>query len=605
MKILQIKLTSSILLLVLLLLIRFQGENSFITAIATSKTPPVTVAIESWPITTLEAFQRKTFFAHNKYWVFWGEAEMRYKTSTDGLTWSTANYVCPGAAASFSLWFDGTFIHYVRSTGIPTESLIYRRGIPNPNGTITWSTPDEQTVLSTTLQFHEPFIAVDSEGYPWIGYRWGTDGDRWPNCTKSSLNNGTWQTAPGFPYRLSPFSIPNWAVSIVPLTQQKVYAVYLSLGIPGSLGAVRGKLWNGTAFENEELIAPATISGRTRFAHSVVAMENNVYLVFLNLTITSKILFLTRTYGVGWSAPETIQSAVASTAFPVLSIDLSNGGLTCFWADNDVIYYKQCVKGLWDSSATTLATEVNLREDSLSCSYQTWGSRIEVIWNNGTIDNCNIRFCSLLTGTICKLMVTSSTGGTTNPTPGPHDYVEGSPVDVAAISNSGYSFGYWLLDGENRTENPITVIMNVNHTLEAFFVDNIQPEISTPMQEPPENVMEHQNVTITVNVTDLGTGVYNVTLWYNINSTATWMPLNMTKISLNTYQAMIPGYGNSTLIKYKIIAYDNVGNEAVKNNEGQYYAYHVIPEFSSILILPLFVIATLLAVIFYRKKKFI
>jgi hypothetical protein len=59
------------------------------------------------------------------------------------------------------------------------------------------------------------------------------------------------------------------------------------------------------------------------------------------------------------------------------------------------------------------------------------------------------------------------------------------------------------------------------------------------------------------------------------------------------------------LIKYKIIAYDYAGNEAVKNNEGQYYDYLVIPEFSSILILPLFVMATLLVVIFYRKKKFI
>jgi hypothetical protein len=77
----------------------------------------------------------------------------------------------------------------------------------------------------------------------------------------------------------------------------------------------------------------------------------------------------------------------------------------------------------------------------------------------------------------------------------------------------------------------------------------------------------------------------------------------MTEISINTYQAKIPGCGNSTLIKYKIIAYDNAGNEAVKDNAGQYYSYLVIPEYSSILILPLFMAVTLLALIFYRKKK--
>jgi hypothetical protein len=591
-----------ILLLAFLLLIKFQAENTFDTIIVSAQPAhvtigPVTVAIETWNITTLEAFQRKTFFAHNKYWVFWGEAETYYKTSTDGLTWSTANYVCPGSGEFFSLWFDGTYVHYVRSTGIPTESLLYRRGIPNSDGTITWSTPNEQTAVSTnTSELHEPFISVDSEGYPWIGYRWGIS-YKWPNCTKSSLNNGTWQTAQGFPYQLFTSSAwPNWAVSIVPLTQQKMYAVYLNQG------AVRGRLWNGTAFEDEELIANAVISERTRFAHSVVAKENNVYLVFLNATVTDNtILFFSRTYGVGWSGKEVVQPSVANTSFPVLSLDPSDGALYCFWANNDVIYYKNYTLGSWNPNTTTWVAETNLYEETLSCSYQTWGSRIEVIWVNGTIDNCHIRFCSLITGAMYKLMIASALEGTTNPLPRTYNYVEGDSVSITAIPNLGYSFSYWLLDGENKTENPITVIMDSNHTLEPFFVDNIQPEIGNPQQEPLANVMENQNVTITVNVTDLGTGVYNVTLWYNINSTAAWLSLNMTEISVNTYQATIPGYGNSTLIKYEIVAYDNAGNEAVKNNEGQYYVYHVIPEFSSILIFPLFVIVTLL-VIFYRKK---
>jgi hypothetical protein len=379
-----------------------------------------------------------------------------------------------------------------------------------------------------------------------------------------------------------------------------MYAVYLNQG------AVRGRLWNGTAFENEELIANAVISGRTRFAHSVVAKENNVYLVFLDATATTNtILFFSRTYGVGWSGKEVVQPSVADVSFPVLSIDPSDGDLYCFWANNDVIYYKNYTLGSWNPNATTWLAEIDLYEETLSCSYQTLGSRIDVIWVNGTIDNCHIRFSSLITGTMNKLTITSTPEGTTNPLSGTHYYIEGDSVDITAIPNSGYSFQYWLLDGENKTENPITVIMDANHTLEAFFVDNIQPEISAPMQEPPENVIEYQDVTITVNVTDLGTGVHNVTLWYNINDTATWIPLNMTEISLNTYQAMIPGYGNSTLIKYEIIACDNAGNEGVKINEGQYYAYLVIPEFLSILIFPLFVIATLLAVIFYRKKKFI
>ncbi len=568
-----------------------------------SQSTPVTISSDTWDTITLEAFQRKTFFAHNRYWIFYAKGpETKYRTSIDGLTWSSPTLICPGGpyAGRFSLWFDGTYVHYARSARIPTESIMYRRGNPNSDGTITWSTPDEQTVISPSpLKIYEPFITVDSEGYPWIGYRWGINGEKYPNCTKSSLNNGTWQTTPGFPYQLSSFvgSDGNWAVSIVPLTQQKMYAVYLCAGL------LRGKLWDGTVFKYEEFIAEASIAKRTRFAHSLVARENDVYLVFLNVSVTKRILFCRRTSGIGWSEQETIQASVNDTAFPVLSIDSSNGDLYCFWANNDVIYYKKHMEGSWDNNATTWVTEPNLREDSLTCYYQTWGSRIGVIWVRGEKTSYDVRFCSLITGTIHKLTITSTTGGTTDPHPGTYDYVEGSSVNVTAIPNSGYSFNYWLLDGEERTENPITIILDDNHTLGALFVDDIQPEISVVIQEPPENITAYQNVTIRVSVTDLGTGLNNVTLWYRIDNGTTWTPLNMTEISANTYQVTIPGYENCTWITYKIIAYDNAGNEAVNNNQEQYYIYHVIPEFPSLLILHLFMIATLLVVICYRRKR--
>jgi hypothetical protein len=203
------------------------------------------------------------------------------------------------------------------------------------------------------------------------------------------------------------------------------------------------------------------------------------------------------------------------------------------------------------------------------------------------------------------LTITSTAGGTTNPLPGTYNYTEGSSHNITAIPNLGYSFDYWLLDGEERTDNPITMVINANHTLTAFFVDDIPPEISVPVQEPPGNVTEYQEVTVTVNVTDLGTGVYNVTLWYIIvNNGTSWMPLNMTEISANTYQATIPGYENGTWIMYKIIAYDNNGNPAATDDiYGYYYVYPVIPEFPTAIIASLLMIATLLTLIVYKRKQ--
>ena len=69
-----------------------------------------------------------------------------------------------------------------------------------------------------------------------------------------------------------------------------------------------------------------------------------------------------------------------------------------------------------------------------------------------------------------------------------------------------------------------------------------------------------------------------------------------------TYEAKIPGYENCTWITYKIVAYDNAGNNATKDNNGYYYKYHIIPEFLSNTILHLLMILLAIALIFTRKK---
>jgi len=204
--------------------------------------------------------------------------------------------------------------------------------------------------------------------------------------------------------------------------------------------------------------------------------------------------------------------------------------------------------------------------------------------------------------TVYKLRITTTIGGTTNPAPGEYTYVEGTSVNVTAVPNAGFSFAYWLLDSEMRTENPITITMDSNHTLEAYFVDDIKPNISDPWQDPPSNsVQPYQNVTVWVNVTDYGSGIKNVTLWYSLDNGTTWVIKNMTKITQNTYEATIPGYENCTWITYKIIAYDNDGNNATKDNNGYYYKYHVIPEFPSITTLLLML--TVISIIVSVKRK--
>ena len=208
-----------------------------------------------------------------------------------------------------------------------------------------------------------------------------------------------------------------------------------------------------------------------------------------------------------------------------------------------------------------------------------------------------------------NLTISTTPGGTTNPALGTYTYANGTTLNVTAIPNIGYSFDYWLLDGQVRTENPITVVMDSNHTLEAYFVDDIPPEISDPWQDPPaDNVQSFQNVTVWVNMTDYGTGIKNVTLWYSLDNGTSWTIINMTALPIPsdttiTYEATIPGHENCTWITYKIVAYDNAGNNATKDNNGYYYKYYVIPESpSDIALLGVLTLLTI-PLVFAKKKR--
>jgi hypothetical protein len=76
----------------------------------------------------------------------------------------------------------------------------------------------------------------------------------------------------------------------------------------------------------------------------------------------------------------------------------------------------------------------------------------------------------------------------------------------------------------------------------------------------------------------------------------------MKQVCQNTYQATIPGYEYCTWVTYKIEACDIVGNNAIRDNDGYSYKYHVIPEFPSVAILILLMLLLKAMIIrAYRK----
>jgi hypothetical protein len=104
-------------------------------------------------------------------------------------------------------------------------------------------------------------------------------------------------------------------------------------------------------------------------------------------------------------------------------------------------------------------------------------------------------------------------------------------------------------------------------------------------------------------VFDMESPLENVTLLYAVNDSSSWTPIPMTfNLSLKLYEAVIPGQPESTRVKYKIVAFDKVGNKAEQDNFGQYFNYVVIPENISTAALLTLIILTSNTLIFIKAK---
>lgn len=132
--------------------------------------------------------------------------------------------------------------------------------------------------------------------------------------------------------------------------------------------------------------------------------------------------------------------------------------------------------------------------------------------------------------------------------------------------------------------------------------DNKAPLMSNLSRVPNEDVSPNQVVKVSANVTDSESGVKNATLYYDLdnNQTRTPIPMNYNSTS-QVYYATIPGQPQGTHVRFHIVAYDKVGNNATGDGT-EYSAYTVVPEFSSNIILPLFTILVALVIVCAKKK---
>jgi len=171
----------------------------------------------------------------------------------------------------------------------------------------------------------------------------------------------------------------------------------------------------------------------------------------------------------------------------------------------------------------------------------------------------------------------------------------GQPHITTEIANN--TLEYWSIDNADNEELPHKILTEIK-------LDKTTSTIGTPNQSPSSAVDQWQEVKVSVNITDAFSGVKNANLLYTLTDDKSWQPPRPLSYNATTgyYETTIPGQPDGTIVKYKIVAYDNAGNMETNDNAGEYYIYSVIPELLVSLALPLFMIVTLLAVIVHRRN---
>jgi len=178
------------------------------------------------------------------------------------------------------------------------------------------------------------------------------------------------------------------------------------------------------------------------------------------------------------------------------------------YSDGTVIAANVTADGQTGTTPVTFSFPVGTYNITATYQGQTLPAQ-QVVVVAGQTSIVNLHFVAPVTH---SLIITSSIGGTTNPVPGRYDYNEGSSAVITAIVNADYRFSYWMLEGTTRTENPVTIVMDMDYSLRAIF---------EALPPPPPQKRYLTIVAINGGQTDPTPNTYEVDLNSTVTITAT------------------------------------------------------------------------------------
>lgn len=360
-----------------------------------------TVDTSTSATSTADSYQRKTFYdaGTSLYWAFYSNGSaIAYANSSNGTSWT--NRGTTGTATSdFSVWNVSGLVYLdYAGSGVTVE-----KGTLGATS-ITWS---GSTVATTTTSHTQVNIALDSTSHIWIVYyyvsgtflRIGTEESTNASDTTSWGAEHVVVTLPNTSILLAP--------SLVPMTTSgNMYFVYESIaGVITAGDNFSGVLYTAAGSSYGSAVTIANSGGGSGVGatsgglYSLVAgAGDTVHLAYVDMSTSSPINGTIKyiEYSSGaWGSAVSLDSNTTNSV-PEITIDAS-GNLYAWWIRSNTIFYKKGVSpyasGNWDASPTSFyATGTNA---SLSTSYTSGNSAIEVLWTQGTGSPYNVEYGSL------------------------------------------------------------------------------------------------------------------------------------------------------------------------------------------------------------------
>lgn len=343
--------------------------------------------------------QHKIFVANGRIWAFyWNGSSFVYKTSADnGNTWSSetiidADYPPTAYNSYYDVASDGTYAHFVKADDgdYDNPAMYYRRASFNSDGSLTYSS--NWQLEENRYSVYSPSIAIDSNGYPWIG---GWDGylESAPTIFKSSTKNGTWTTQIGFPYWPEYGTIDY--VTFAPLTSGKM-GVLLYSWETGK--GVKYLEWSGSSWSSVSTVYNKTIDNAATLYknHSTaVTYGDNIVCTFEGAS-SEGIAYVKRISGT-WSKGVVWAPLNMNT----LTVDASTGDCYCFWYEkltdplvNHILYSKYTASaGTWSSAIDHLSDNEGGSTTRYLSSYQSMtSSNIGILYATNDTSPYNLKF---------------------------------------------------------------------------------------------------------------------------------------------------------------------------------------------------------------------